>query len=534
MKKYLRLEQISLSINLENDKLLPKVANILKLKIEDITSFKIIKKSIDSRDKNDIVFVFCVDVIFAWMEAFLNNRKNENIIKRHKIRFVDEYEYLLPFKKTLPYRPVLVWTWPSSLFAGLILAYSWLKPIFIERWEEMSDRIKTVEIHSKTGDLKTESNIQFWEWWAWTFSDGKLYTLVNDPRSKFIFETLVECWAPEEILYDAKPHIWTDILRIVIKNLREKMKKMWCEFRFSTKLTDIFIKDNVIDAIEINWNEIIPTQKLILWLGHSARDTFEMLYEKWLQMTQKPFAMWVRIEHSRLMIDKSQYGKCYLENTLPTASYKLVSHNENTRSLYTFCMCPGGYVMPSSSEKDMLCVNGMSEYSQDWANSNSALLVSVLPEDFWSEHPLAWVEFQRTWEKKAFTLWWGKYFAPVQLVWDFLNNKVSTKFWSITPSYTPGTTFANLRECLPEFIIKWLEKWLLDMDKKIKGFANPDAILTWIEARSSSPIRIYRNEFFESNIAWIYPIWEWAWYAGWITSSAIDWVKVGESIVERL
>ena len=190
--------------------------------------------------------------------------------------------------------------------------------------------------------------------------------------------------------------------------------------------------------------------------------------------------------------------------------------------------------MRYSSEKDMLCVNGMSEYSQDWTNSNSALLVSVLPEDFWSEHPLAWVEFQRTWEKKAFELWWGKYFAPVQLVWDFLSNKVSTKFWSITPSYTPGTTFANLRECLPEFIIKWLEKWLLDMDKKIKGFANPDAILTWIEARSSSPIRIYRNEFFESNIAWIYPIWEWAWYAGWITSSAIDWVKVGESIVERL
>lgn len=534
MKKFLRLEQISISTQKNEQEILKKISKILNIKSENISEYKLVKKSIDSRDKNNIVFVFCIDVIFPNMSGFLKNKRNARFIKKHKIRLVEEYVYDLPVKKSLSHRPIIIWTGPSSLFAGLILAYAWLKPIFIERWEEMDARVESLKNMQEKWILNPNSNVQFWEWWAWTFSDGKLYTLVNDPRSKFIFETLVECWAPKEILYNAKPHIGTDYLRIVIKNLRKKLINLWSEFRFSTTLTNIFISEWKIDAIELNNNEIIPAKMLILGIWHSARDTFEMLYNSWLQMSQKPFAMWVRIEHKASMINTSQYWKFYEENTLPTASYKLVSHHENARSLYTFCMCPGGYVMPSSSELNHLCVNGMSEYAQDWDNSNSALLVSVLPSDFESEHPLAGIEFQRKWEKKAFELGWADYKAPVQLVWDFLNSEVSINIWEVTPSYKPGYVFSDLRKCLPDFIVEWLEGWILWMEKRIKWFSTSDAVLTAIEWRSSSPIRIFRDQNFESNISWIYPIWEWAGYAGWITSSAIDWLKVGESIVEKL
>lgn len=298
-------------------------------------------------------------------------------------------------------------------------------------------------------------------------------------------------------------------------------------------MTDIEVVDNKLKSITLNGGEKLETDDLILAIGHSARDTLEMLYNRGIDMRAKPFAMWVRIEHDAKMINKSQYGDNYTNKKLGTAKYKLVTHSENERSVYTFCMCPGGYVVPASSEENRLCINGMSEYAQDSGVSNSALLVPVNPDDFASNHPLAWIAFQRDWEEKAFIEWGSDYKAPAQLVGDFLSKRPSKQIWKIVSTYKPGIKLTSLDNCLPEFITKALRIAIPILDRKINWFASADAILTAIEARSSSVVRFTRDENGESNIVWIYPVWEWAWYAGGITSSAIDGLKVGESLVEK-
>ena len=414
------------------------------------------------------------------------------------------------------------------------MSEAWLNPIVIERWKDVDNRIKDVDIFSNTWKLDLNSNIQFWEWWAWTFSDWKLYTLINDPRSKYVFEELIKAWAPEDIAYDAKPHVWTDKLRILVKEIRKKIISLWWEIRFSNTLTDIEVKNNELVSITINGNEKIVTDDLVIAIWHSARDTVKMLYEKWVEMLAKPFAVWVRIEHSAEMINRSQYWNSCVNPKLWTANYKLVNHSKNTRTIYSFCMCPGGFVVPASSEENRLCINWMSEYAQDSWTSNSALLIPITPEDFPSKHPLAWIDFQRELEEKAFKLWWSNYFAPAQLVWDFLANRASTKLWKLKSTYRPWIKLTSLDECLPDFITKALREWIPQLDKKIKWFASDDAILTAIEARSSAVVRFIRDpKNLESNIKKIYPSWEWAWYAWWITSSAIDWLKVAESIIEK-
>lgn len=360
------------------------------------------KKSVDSREKPNILFIYSVDIE-------LKNKKvdiKKPQLAKHKTKFIEPFEYIIPEvpKNPARKRPIVVGTGPAGLFAGLALAKAGLEPLIIDRGKAVEGRLKDVGIFMKGGELDPNSNIQYGEGGAGTFSDGKLYTMINDPRSKYVFEEMVEAGAPEEILYTAKAHVGTDKLRILVRELRKKIISLGAEIRFSTCMTDIEIVDSKVTAIIVNGEERIECDTLVLALGHSARDTYEMIYEKGLEMKQKPFSMGVRIEHDAEMINRSQFGDACVSPKLGTASYKLVSHPEDTRTVYSFCMCPGGHVVAASSEAGRLCVNGMSEYRQNSGISNSALMVPVGPEDFATEHALAGVEFQRYWEAKAYEL----------------------------------------------------------------------------------------------------------------------------------
>jgi uncharacterized FAD-dependent dehydrogenase len=531
-QKFLRLEEIKLTLKDDEKIIWEKIQKILQVKKEDILSYTIVKKSIDSREKWNILFVYSVDIDLRQQDIKLTH---PNLVK-HKAKYVEQFVYTISDVPSNPdrKRPVIVGTGPAWLFAGLALARAWLNPIIIERWKAVEWRLVDVGIFMKWWPLNKNSNIQFGEWWAWTFSDGKLYTMINDPRSKYVFEEMVEAWAPEEILYTAKAHVGTDKLRILVRNLRKKIISLGAEIRFSTCMTDIIIEDNTLKWIIVNETETIETDTLILAVWHSARDTYEMIYAKWLQMAQKPFSMGVRIEHDASMINRSQFWDACVSPKLGTASYKLVTHGTETRTVYSFCMCPGGHVVAASSEDGRLCINGMSEYRQNSGVSNSALMIPVNPEDFGSDHPLAGVEFQRKWEEQAFILGWSDYRAPAQLVWDFLAWVPSSKLGKLNSTYLPWIKLTSLEACLPDFITKALKKALPELDRKIHWFASNDAILTAIEARSSAVVRIVRDkDSLQSNIAGIYPSGEGAGYAGWITSSAIDGLIVAEKIMEN-
>lgn len=531
--KTIRIERIILNLNEDESCLEEKAAGILWISKKEIINFSLVKKAIDARKKTNIVFVYSVDIeivdaknIFSWAKK-LSSRK-------YTIKIVEPYVYTIwTSQKTPKNRPIIIGTWPAWLFAGLVLAKAGLKPLLIERWQDIDNRNKDVDMFVTKWELKENSNIQFGEGGAWTFSDGKLYTLVNDPRSKFIFEELIKAWAPEDIIYNAKPHIGTDKLKTVVKNLRKKIIALGWEVKFNSCLNDIEIDNNTINAIEINNSEKIQTDELILAIGHSARDTYKMLYEKKLEFQQKPFAMWLRIEHDATTINKSQFGEFYDDPKLPTANYRLVNHSKTNRSVFSFCMCPGWYIVPASSEEWRLTINGMSKYKQDGQISNSALLVSILPSDFGSDHPLAGIEFQRKREEKAFISGGENYNAPVQLVWDFLENKTTTKINQDSSTYKPGITPTSLDSCLPKYVIDAIKEALPKFDRKINWFANPNTLLIWIEARSSSVVRIVRDKTLQSNIHGIYPTGEWAGYAWGITSAAIDGLKVAEKIIEK-
>jgi len=536
-EQLIRVEEISLGINESEDLLKIKIAAILNLPEEEILNYKIIKKAIDSRKKSAIIFVYSVEV------KVKDSKKIKDFDLRHRVRFQKPYVY--DFEKIKPgslnpvsaksfKRPVIIGSGPSGLFSALILAKAGLRPLIFERGEDVDARIKSVKTFFKSGKLNLESNVQFGEGGAGTFSDGKLYTLINDPRSSFIFSQLIEAGAPEEIAYSATPHIGTDKLREVVKNLRLKIISLGAEFKFNTCLTDIEVKNNKIRAIILNNKEKVLINDLIIAVGHSARDTYQMLYERGLSITPKAFAIGLRIEHQAKLINKAQYGQIYNPKKLGTARYKLVEHPAGERAVYTFCMCPGGYVMGAASEKSGVVTNGMSEYLQDGKNSNSALLVPILPSDFNSDHPLAGVEFQRFWEKKAYETGGSNYFAPAQLVGDFLKGQASIKIGKTEPTYKPGTKLTSLEDCLPDYVIKSLKKAIPLMAKKIRGFDDPEAVLTGVETRTSSPLRFFRDEFYESNIKGLYPAGEGAGYAGGIVSSAIDGLTVAEAIIKKL
>ena len=524
----LKIEEIGLHLSESEELLKGKIAEILKIPEGEILSYKITKKAIDSRKKTDILFVYSVEVTV---------KKPENIKEfsvRYRVRFFEPFVYEIKKAKKKPKnRPVIIGFGPCGIFSALLLAKAGLKPLIIERGPMVDERVKAVNKFFKDGVLNTEANVQFGEGGAGTFSDGKLYTLVNDPRSKFIFEEFVKAGAPEEILFSATPHIGTDRLREVIKKMRAEIISLGGEFRFSTRLTDLIIEKGKLSAIVVNEKEEIAVSDLILATGHSARDVYQLLFDRKLELAAKPFSMGVRIEHKAEMINRSQYGNDFQNEKLGPAKYKLVEQQTGIRPVYTFCMCPGGYVMAATSEEGMVVTNGMSEFAQDGKNSNSALLVPVSPEDFGSDHPLAGIEFQRYWEKRAFQAGGGEYLAPAQLVGDFLEKKSSKKTMRIQSTYPRGVSFGSLDVCLPDFVAESLRKALPLMEKKIKGFAHPEAVLTGVETRSSAPVRIIRGENRETNISGIYPAGEGAGYAGGIVSSAIDGLATAEIIVGK-
>jgi len=532
------IQQISLHLEHSKSELKDKIVELLGLAFEDLQGFTITKRAIDSRKKRQMIyFVYSVDVEVENEEDVIKNKTVQGNLEHHRIKIKEPYTYEIPNvdSSKVKSRPIVIGAGPSGMFSALLLAKAGLKPIIIERGGDIDSRISDVDRFLASGKLNTESNIQFGEGGAGTFSDGKLNTLITNPRIKYVFDTFVDAGAPDDILWDAKPHIGTDKIRNMTKNIRKETEELGGEFRFNTKLTDIKITKNKVVGITVNEDEEIKTDTLVLAIGYSARDTYKMLFDKKLDIEQKSFSIGVRIEHRAEMINRAQYDEFYDNKKLGTAKYKLVNHSKDNRTVYTFCMCPGGYIMPSTAQEGCVVTNGMSKYAQDGENSNSALLVNVGSEDFGSDHPLAGMEFQEKLERKAFEAGGSNYNAPVQLVGDFLSEYRSNKIKSVVPSYKPGVKLTSLDECLPDYVIKSLREALPKLENKIKGFSHPDAVLTGIETRSSSPVRIIRDtETLESNISGIYPSGEGAGYAGGIVSSAVDGMRVAELILNKL
>lgn len=526
----LRISEISLPLRGTQEDLLQFAAARLKVKPQSIRKLELVKKSVDARKKSDVHFICTVEVeLDDENTAIMSNHD-------HKIMKVQPYIYELPVSKKLNQRPVVVGFGPAGLFAALILAQAGQCPIVFERGSSVEKRAQQVAEFWQEGKLNTESNVQFGEGGAGTFSDGKLNTGTKDKRARKVLQEFVAAGAPHEILYEAKPHIGTDKLPGTVKKMRETIISLGGEIYFETKLSNIVIKNQAVAAVEVTPQNGSPyrveTDNVILALGHSARDTFEQLNHLGIPMEPKAFSVGARIEHLQSKINLMQYGKFAQHSALGAADYKLAVHLKNGRGVYTFCMCPGGTVVAAASEYGYLVTNGMSNFARDGKNANSALLVGVTPNDFGDDHPLAGIYFQRELEKKAFELGGGNYYAPVQRVGDFLNRRASVLLGEVTPSYAPGITPCNLANCLPEFIVESMRQGILLMNNSLNGFSNPDAVLTAVESRSSSPVRLLRGENLQSvAVEGLYPCGEGAGYAGGIISAAVDGIKCAEQIL---
>lgn len=514
----IKITNIKIKADLSDDELFEKIYKKYKINKNDVTERRIIKKSIDARNKADIFYNYSVEL----------ECKNENKIKNVQIVKKEEPFKIIVNRKSSK-RPVIIGAGPAGLFSALTLAQNGIKPIIIEQGKTVDERKKDVEEFQKTGKLNTLSNVQFGEGGAGTFSDGKLTSGIHNPLCKIVLKEFYNFGAPEQILYINKPHIGTDNLINIIRNMRNEIIKLGGEFLFNEKVTDFEFENSKVTAVICG--KRIETDTVILAIGHSARSTFEKLYEKGVKMEKKNFSIGVRIEHKQSMINKSQYGEI-TKLKLPPAEYKMAYHGEN-RSCYTFCMCPGGTVIASSSEPETIVTNGMSVYARNGENANSAVLVNVTPNDFKGESPLEGMYFQKDLEQKAFKLGGSNYNAPIQRFEDFEKNVKSTYIGEIKPTYKPGVTLSNLNEILPDFISKTLVEGIKYFDKSIKGFAHPDAILTGVETRSSSPVQITRNENKQSNIKGLYPCGEGAGYAGGIMSAAVDGIKCAIAVLTQ-
>lgn len=524
----LRVRQIKIEVsNDNNENLLKATCKKLKISKEAVLELNIFKQSIDARNKNNIFYVYEVNVKLKNEDEVLRKNKSSDVFIAPSL----DYKFIKSGDSKLKYRPVIVGSGPAGLMAAYILAENNYNPIIIERGERVDERLESVKKFWNDGVLKHNSNVQFGEGGAGTFSDGKLNTLVKDEnnRGRKVFETFVKYGAPREILYSYKPHIGTDILIEVVRNMRKSIEKMGGTFLYDTCLTNIVIENNKVTAIELNNKDKIECEALILAIGHSARDTFKLLYDLGVNMVAKPFAVGIRVQHPQREIDMSQYGSKYKE-VLSKATYKLTYRASNNRGVYSFCMCPGGYVVNTSSEEGRTAINGMSYNDRNSENANSAIVVTVTPDDF-GNNPLDGINYQRVLEEKAYEIGKGK--IPVQLFKDFRNNVKSTKFEGVNPVFKGNYEFSNINEIFSEDITSSIKEAFLNFGKKIKNFDRDDTILAAVESRTSSPVRILRNEFFESNILGLYPCGEGAGYAGGITSAAMDGIKVAEEIGRR-
>ena len=524
----LRIGQLKLPPDHSKQDLFEKTAKTLHIPTKDILDLTIYKQSIDARKKPDIYYVYTVDVNVKDEPLLLKRKHTSNV----SVISQKKYQFPTSCEKTPESSPIIIEMGPAGLFCAYMLAKHGYKPIVFERGASVEERLQDIEDFWNTGILKPESNVQFGEGGAGTFSDGKLNTMTKDRegRNRKMLEIFVENGAPEDILFINKPHIGTDILVSVVKNMREKIIAWGGEIHFHSQFCDFEMVNNQLISVTIQTpkgTKKVPAKVAVLAIGHSARDTFQMLYQKQVPMVAKSFAVGVRVEHLQSMINASQYGKdCSYK--LPAADYKLTANLENGRGIYSFCMCPGGYVVNASSEEGHLAINGMSYHARDGKNANSAIIVTVSPEDYGKDHPLAGIHFQRQLEEKAYEAGQGK--IPVQRYDDFCACRISNQLGRIIPQTKGNWTFGDVRNIFPESIQESIEQGIALFDKQIKGYAADDTLLSGVESRTSSPVRILRDEEYESAVKGIYPCGEGAGYAGGITSAAIDGIKVAEKV----
>ena len=525
----IRVRDIPLPLNGDMEQLKKRAARLLDIKPGQISELNLARRSVDARNKSDVHYVCTVDVAVEGQEARVLARSG---CRKAELVVPQRYEFPAVTAK-LAHPPVVVGMGPAGLFAALFLARAGMPPIVLERGRPVEQRTADVERFWTAGQLDPASNVQFGEGGAGTFSDGKLTTGTHDGRIGAVLEALVAHGAPEDVVWSHKPHIGTDVLREVVKSVRRELIELGCDIRFESRLCDIKCGTDGVKAITVdgpNGLYDIACEAVILAPGHSARDTFELLEKLGVPMEQKPFAIGVRIEHSQQAVSRSQYGPAWEQ--LPASDYKLACHLPNGRSAFSFCVCPGGQVVAAASEQVGLVTNGMSLRARDGDNINGGFLVGVGPEDFGGTDPLAGVRFQRKWEQAAFAHGGGNWCAPAQLVGDFLEKRASKGPGGILPTYRPGVTWTQMEGCLPGYVTDTLRGALGVLDRKLHGFAAPEAVLTGVETRSSSPVRILRSEQCQSALRGLYPCGEGAGYAGGIVSAAVDGIRVAEAVAQ--
>lgn len=530
----LRLTEIRLPITHNDDALETAILKTLKINSNELLDFSIARRGYDARNKNAIRFVYTLDVNVVNEKQILNHSANNSHISQTPNT---QYQFAAKTTDKIIERPVIIGMGPCGFMAGLLLAQMGFRPIILERGKAVRQRTKDTWGLWRQSILNPESNVQFGEGGAGTFSDGKLYSQIKDPRhlGRKVLEEFVKAGAPEEILYVSKPHIGTFKLVSMVEKIRAEIESLGGEIRFEQRVDDFQIEKGKIQGLVLNNGEILMTRYVILAIGHSARDTFHKLHEREVYMEPKPYSIGFRIEHPQSLIDQCRLGKEAGNPLLGAADYKLVHHCKNGRSVYSFCMCPGGTVVAATSEEGRVVTNGMSQYSRNERNANSGIVVGISPEDF-PGSKLAGIELQRELEARAFVLGGENYMAPAQLLGDFLASRPSTKLGTVIPSYKPGVHLTDLSESLPDYAIEAIREALPAFDRKIKGFAMEDAVLTGVETRTSSPVRIKRDEktYQSINTQGLYPAGEGAGYAGGILSAAIDGIEVAEAVARDL
>ncbi len=540
----LRLTEICLPLTRPQSALRPAILSRLKIPANDLESFEVFRRGVDARKPQAILFVYTIDVQVrdeSKVLARLKTDRRVSVAPDMGYKFVARASAGATARANQP-RPIVIGMGPAGLFAALILAQSGFKPLVLERGKAVRERTVDTFRMWRQGVLDTESNTQFGEGGAGTFSDGKLYSQIKDPKhyGRKVLREFVDAGAPEEILYVSKPHIGTFRLVGMVEKMRAKIIELGGEIRFGCRVEEIEIERDAsgadkigrVRAVVLAGGERIASDHIVLAVGHSARDTFAMLHARGVFIQAKPFSIGFRIEHPQSLINKNRYGKNADSPLLGAADYKLVHHAKNGRSVYSFCMCPGGTVVAATSEAGRVVTNGMSQYSRNERNANAGIVVGISPEQDYPGGPLAGIEFQRFWESRAFELGGGGYLAPGQLVGDFLARRPSTKLGAVLPSYTPGVHMCDLSTALPDYAIAAIREALPMFAKQLKGFDLPDAVLTAVESRTSSPIRIERNEddLQSVNTRGLFPAGEGAGYAGGILSAAIDGIKIAEAV----
>jgi len=533
----IRLTEIKLPLNHAPEDLTTAITTKLKISAEQMASFVMFKRGYDARNKRNIQLIYTLDITLT--DSDLTNDLLVQFESDNHVKATPDtsYKYVGEAPEDLTERPVVIGFGPCGLLAALTLAQMGFKPIIIERGNEVRQRTKDTFGFWRQRKLNTESNVQFGEGGAGTFSDGKLYSQVKDPNhyGRKVMTEFVKAGAPDEILFVSKPHIGTYKLVTMVEKMRAEIIALGGEVRFATRVDDLHITDSKVTGVTLNTGETLKTNHVVLAVGHSARDTFQMIHDKGVYVEAKPFSIGFRIEHKQSTIDQARFGDNAGNEILGAADYKLVHHCKNGRSVYSFCMCPGGTVVAAASEEGRVVTNGMSQYSRNERNANSAIVVGIDPERDYPNHPLAGIDLQRQLETLAFELGGKDYSAPAQTIGDFLKGKPDSELGDVKPSYTPGITLTDLSKALPDFAVDAIREAIPAFNKKIKGFSSDDGLLTGVETRTSSPISIKRNKEFQSiNTKGLFPAGEGAGYAGGILSAGIDGIKVAEAVAKSM